>query len=277
MATPHVRHQLHLHRTKVGRLAVLALAAATLPFAAQAQKRSRSSANRSNDGQVKSITVDNLRGYDSRPLHLGLYVAPLISRYKIERAPMSGSNLPDPSISANSLVSPGLSVGFLADVRFTDYLSLNFSPGVSFITRRIEFTGNGNLPGKVDGNTGLVSEQTQEIGSTHVDLPVLLKLKSERRRNTRVYIVGGVKPNFTIGKRKTDAEVDLLEAQSKDIALEYGVGLDLFYPFFKFSPELRFSHGLTNLHKPGNDVYSQSLQSMKSNTVTLYLNIWSGR
>jgi hypothetical protein len=277
MATPHVRHQLHLYRAKVGRLALVALAAALLPLAAQAQKRSQSSANRSNDGRVKSVTVDNLRGYDSRPLHLGMYVAPNISRYIIERAPVAGSNLIDPTISANSIISPGLSVGFLADLRITDYLSLNFSPGVSFITRRIEFTGPNNLPGKVDGAPGFVSEQTQEIGATQVDLPLLLKLKSERRRNTRVYIVGGVKPNFNIGNRKRDAEVDLLEAQNKDIALEYGVGLDLFYPFFKFSPELRFSHGLTNLHKPGNDVYSQSLQSMKSNTVTLYFNIWSGR
>ncbi|WP_262922895.1 hypothetical protein [Hymenobacter cellulosilyticus] len=41
---------------------------------------------------------------------------------------------------------------------------------------------------------------------------------------------------------------------------------------FKFAPELRFSHGLSNLLVPGKDVYSRSLQSMKSNTVTLYLN-----
>lgn len=268
MATPHVRHQLYLHRAKITRLSLLALAALALPLTAQAQRKSLSSAKRGRNGQVKSVTVENLPGYDSRWLHLGLYVAPNFSRYKIEQAP----GFQALGVTANSMVSPGFSVGFLGDVRLADYLSLTFTPGVAFNTRRIEFEGtlpNGNPPAEAE---------TQEIGTTQLDLPVLFKLKSERRRNTRVYIVGGVNPNFTLGTRRNDEQANVLRAGTTDVALEYGVGLDLFYPYFKFSPELRFSHGLTNLHQPGtNDVYTRSLQSMKSNTVTLYLNIWSGR
>ncbi|QJX48404.1 PorT family protein [Hymenobacter taeanensis] len=272
MATPHVRHQLYLHCTKIGRVGLLLLAAATLPFAAQAQKKSRSSASRGRNGQVKSVTVENLPGYDSRSLHLGLYIAPNFSRYNIEQSPAYFSQ----GVSANSMISPGLSVGFLGDLRITDYLSLNVAPGVSFMTRRVEFKELGYAPQEsVDPEPGKITNQ--EIASTQVDLPLLLKLKSERRRNTRVYIVGGVKPNFNIGNRRKDPEVNLLQAANSDVAIEYGVGLDLFYPFFKFSPELRFSHGLKNLYTPANDVYSRSLQSMKTNTVTLYLNIWSGR
>ena len=51
------------------------------------------------------------------------------------------------------------------------------------------------------------------------------------------------------------------------------MGLDLFYPLFKLAPELRFSHGLSNLLVPHNDVFSNSLQSMSTNSVTLYINI----
>ncbi|WP_139922457.1 porin family protein [Hymenobacter sp. DG01] len=270
MATPHVRHQLYLHGSKVTRLALLAVALGVLPFSAQAQRKSRTSASRGRNGQVKSVTVDNLPGYDSRWLHLGMYVAPHFSRYKIEQA----AGYPGQGVSANSIISPGFSVGFLSDFRVGDYGALNFSPGVSFLTRRIEFKPYGYSPQTSNDPAEI---EDQEIGSTQVDLPVLFKLKSERRRNSRVYIIGGVRPSFNIGNRRKDPEVNLLQAQSSDIALEYGVGMDLFYPFFKFSPELRFSHGLRNLYKPGTDVYSRSLQSMKSNTVTLYLNIWSGR
>ena len=272
MATPHVWHQLHLYRAKITRLGLLAgLAALALPLTAQAQRKSLSSAKRGRNGQVKSVTVENLPGYDSRWLHLGLYVAPNFSRYKIEQAP----GYPAQGVAANSIVSPGFSVGFLGDVRLADHLSLTFTPGVAFNTRRIEFEEFGS---RQPGIQYPESVETQEIGTTQLDLPVLLKLKSERRRNTRVYIVGGVNPNFTLGTRRNDEQANVLRAGTADVALEYGVGLDLFYPYFKFSPELRFSHGLTNLHQPGtNDVYTRSLQSMKSNTVTLYLNIWSGR
>ncbi|MBX0289952.1 PorT family protein [Hymenobacter sp. HSC-4F20] len=273
MATPYLRYQLHLHRAKITRLVLLALVLGALPFGAQAQRKSRSSASRGRNGQVKSVTVDNLLGYDDRWLHLGMYVAPHASRYKIERANLPAGGL-DTRVIANSIISPGFSVGFLSDFRIGDYGALNFSPGVSFLTRRIEFKSNGYSPSNSNDPAEL---EDQEVGSTQVDLPILFKLKSQRRRNTRVYLIGGVKPSFNLGNRRKDPEVNLLQAQSSDVALEYGVGLDLFYPFFKFSPELRFSHGLTNLHKAGPDVYSRSLQSMKSNTVTLYLNIWSGR
>ncbi len=277
MATPHLRHQLHLHGAKIMRLGLLALALMTLPLGAQAQKKSRTSASRNRKGVVKSVTTDNLVGYDDRWLHLGLYVAPNFSGYKIEQSeatyPPRGSRK-TPEVSSNSLVSPGFSVGFMGDLRLGQYGALNFAPGVNFLTRRIEFKKYNFEPNPLEYPNGV---QNQEIGSTQLDFPLLLKLKSQRRRNTRVYLIGGVKPTINIGglRRNTDTK---LEAANTDIAIEYGVGLDLFYPFFKFSPELRFSHGLTNLYVPSsNDVYSRILQSMKSHTVTLYLNIWSGR
>ncbi|RSK50248.1 type IX secretion/gliding motility protein PorT/SprT [Hymenobacter rigui] len=274
MATPHVRHQLHLHGSKIVRLAVVALAIGALPFGAQAQKKSLSSANRGKNGRVKSVTVNNLPGYDDRWLHLGMYVAPNFSRYKLEQA----AGYPSQGVSANSVVSPGGSVGFLADVRLGYYGALNFAPGVSFLTRRIEFKPYGYSQNTAQYPNDPKEIEDQEISATQLDFPLLFKLKSERRRNSRVYIIGGIKPSFTIGGRKKETTQTLLEAGRSDVAIEYGVGMDLFYPFFKFSPELRFSHGLTNLYVPNNnDVYSRSLQSMKSNTVTLYLNIWSGR
>nr|WP_185816896.1 porin family protein [Hymenobacter metallilatus] len=218
--------------------------------------------------------MNNLPGYDDRWLHLGMYVAPNFSRYKLEQA----AGYPRQGVSANSVVSPGGSVGFLADVRLGYYGALNFAPGVSFLTRRIEFKPYGYSQNTAQYPNDPETIEDQEISTTQLDLPLLFKLKSERRRNSRVYIIGGIKPSFTIGGRKKETTQTLLEAGRSDVALEYGVGMDLFYPFFKFSPELRFSHGLTNLYVPNNnDVYSRSLQGMRSNTVTLYLNIWSGR
>jgi hypothetical protein len=265
MATPHFRHKLHLHGPKVAALAAVVLLAGVTPRSACAQKSSKSSASRGGHGQVKSITVNNLPGYDDKWFHPGFYIAPNFSRYKIEQSTTYVQNIKSgQAVSANSIISPGLSVGFIGDVKLADYFNLRFTPGVSFITRRVEYKSFGYEPAD--------SVQTQEVGGTQIDLPLLLKFKSERRRNARVYVVGGVKASVNVGNRRKDPVRNQLQATSSDLAIEYGVGLDLFYPLFKFAPELRFSNGLTNLLQPNKDIYSRSLQSMKSNTVTLYLN-----
>ncbi|OUJ74490.1 type IX secretion/gliding motility protein PorT/SprT [Hymenobacter crusticola] len=264
MATSYVRHQLYLHRSKITRFAFAALAAAVVALPSHAQNKSRTKSSRTKSGHVKSITTDNLPGYDDKWFHPGFYLAPNFSRFQIQQSASyiqainSGQG-----ISANALVSPGFSVGFVGDVRLADYLTLRFTPGVSFLSRRIEFTNQG-----YSGQDTIV---TQEIGSTQIDLPVLFKLHSQRRRNTRVYVVGGIRPSFNVGNRRKNPELFKLRADDTDLTLEYGVGLDLFYPLFKFAPELRFSSGLKNLLLPGTDVYSNSLQRLTSNTVTLYL------
>ena len=256
MATPHVRHKLHLHSSKIGYLGLLGCLLWLLPIGAQAQLKSR--AKTSKRGNVKSITVDNLADYDNRWFHPGFYIAPNFSSYRIEQ---SQAYVSAQGVTANSIISPGFSVGFVGDVRLADHFNLRFTPGVSFLTRRIEF------------KPLLTSDsiETQEVGTTQIEFPLLLKFKSQRRRNTRVYVVGGVKPSFNAGNRRKEPDRNLLRADNTDIAIEYGVGLDLFYPLFKFAPELRFSHGLTNLLQPTPDVYGRSLQSMKAHTVTLYL------
>lgn len=233
-----------------------------LPTAALAQKKSYSSAKRGKNGEVKSVTVNNLPGYDERWFRPGFYIGVNASRYRLEHSQEYVNRLSNGTgIAANAKVSPGFAVGFVGDVRLADYWNLRFTPGVSFLTRQIEFKSLGNATEEIND---------QEIGSTQVDLPLLLKFKSQRRRNTRVYMVGGVRPSFNVGNRRRDPERNPMQVGTSDFALEYGVGLDLFYPFFKFAPELRFSHGLSNLSVAAPDVYSRSFQRIRSNTVTLY-------
>jgi hypothetical protein len=267
MATSHFRHQLHLHGAQLKRLALLSLVLALLlPATAWAQRKPGRDISRSKKGKIKGITVNNLSDYDDRWFHAGLYFAPSFSRFFIEQSDTYLAS----GLAANSLVSPGFGVGLIGDVRLGGPQSpfiLRFSPGVTFLTRRVEFQSQSAA---VDDD----SIFTQEVGSTVIQFPLLLKYQSDRRRNTRLYMIAGLSPTFTASNRRNDELRNVLRATDTDLTLEYGVGLDLFYPLFKFAPELRFSHGLRNVLVPGRpDIYSRSLQSLRTNSVTLYLNI----
>ena len=264
MATTYLRHQLHLHRPQLSRLLALAFVLG-LPLAGRAQQKRPAKAIRSRGGNLKGITVANLSNYDGRWFHPGLYFAPGYSRFFIEQ---SAAYIQRQNLTANSVISPDFGVGIIGDVRLGGPKSpfiLRFAPGVSFRTRRVEFGAhNGLAPDSVF---------TQEVSSTVLDFPLLLKYQSERRRNTRLYMIAGVKPSVSVTTRRTDLLRNQLQVNDNDLTLEYGVGMDLFYPLFKFAPELRLSYGLRNLLVNRPDVYSQSLQSLSTNTVTLYLNI----
>ncbi len=265
MATSHFRNQLHLHGAQLKRLALLGVLALLLPTAAMAQRKASSQANRSKKGKLKSITVKNLSNYDDRWFHPGMYVSFSASRLVIEQSALYTRNQ---NVTANAIYSPSLGVGFIGDVRLGGPESpfiLRFAPGVNFLTRRVEFTSRGYS--KPD------SIVTQEITSTVVQFPLMVKYQSDRRRNSRMYMIAGINPVLTASNRRSDPLRNQLRALDSDLTLEYGVGLDLFYPLFKLAPEIRFSHGLKNLLVPHNDIFSNSLQSMSTNSVTLYINI----
>ena len=265
MATPHIRHQLHLYGHQVKRLALLGLLTLAVPTAAMAQRKANAKVSRNAKGVVKSITVKNLPAYDERWFHPGMYLGFGATRFNIEQ---SATYISNRNVTANSIVSPSPFVGFIADARLGGSHSpfiLRFAPGVSFQYRRVEFTPHGYpAPDSI---------VTQEVTATLIQFPVLLKYQSDRRRNSRMYMIAGLSPVLTASNRRSDPLRNQLRALDSDLTLEYGVGLDLFYPLFKLAPELRFSHGLRNLLVPHNDVFSRSLQRMSTNSVTLYINI----
>jgi len=151
-------------------------------------------------------------------------------------------------------------VGFIVNFKMWDYFNLRILPGVSFYDRGILYTFK-------SGRT-----EIQNIESAFIEIPVLLKYKSERRGNVRMYILGGFKYGIEAGAKYKERSEDQLRLYNQNYSIEYGLGIDLYYPMFRFSPELRFSHGINNMILPDPNIYSKSIQSLYTHTVTLYLN-----
>ena len=83
----------------------------------------------------------------------------------------------------------------------------------------------------------------QYLKSTLLSVPVDLKISAQRFNNYRPYVVTGVAPSFDLTVKKGK---ELLMKRT-DLMFEVGMGLDLYYPFFKMIPELKFCFGLKNV------------------------------
>jgi hypothetical protein len=86
-----------------------------------------------------------------------------------------------------------------------------------------------------------------------------------------MYLVGGVKPSVDATARKDRDDPSLLQIRKGNLSAEFGFGIDIYYPLFKFSPEIRFSKGLINALKPGDTPYNMGIDRMTINTVSIFL------
>jgi hypothetical protein len=105
-----------------------------------------------------------------------------------------------------------------------------------------------------------------------------LKYSAERYGNIRPYLIGGGGVGLDLGRDKEKP----VYLKPLDLYLEFGVGCEIYFWFFKLAPELKFSIGGNNLFVPleerddnliGPDkIYSEALSKLTSKMITLTFN-----
>jgi hypothetical protein len=134
--------------------------------------------------------------------------------------------------------SPGFSVGVLSDLYLNPYLNLRFSPTVHFGDKIVAAVTQ-----DYKENQNREAMMTAAVRSNYLTLPLDLKYSALRLNNHRPYVLGGVYAAFDMGRKK--GEPILLKGF--DYGVEFGFGCDIYLPFFKLCPEIKFCFGLPNL------------------------------
>ena len=211
--------------------------------------------------QKRRWVNQNNPNYDDRKLSYGFLIGLHTTAYQIKYADQFVTQSFDSVYSIEPGWSPGFSLGFIVNYRITDLLDFRVTPKVAFYEHTLRYRYTDETP-------------TEEhlVETTMVELPLLLKYKSERRGNIRMYMIGGLKPALEAsGKKDREKASSALGITGTNLSLEAGFGFDLYYPLFKFSPEIRFSRGIVNILENTTNRYGQPLQRVNTNTVTLYL------
>jgi len=245
------------------RLIILAISCLPIQVHAQSQSQFQKSGD---DSKTVKRKGQNLVAYDDRLLHYGFFLSINKSQFRVSTSPYFRSQqvITDTNSLAviNSVPSIGFTTGFILNVRIFEYLDFRLLPTVSFYQRFIEF----------ETQRGARNTELKQSTFSFIELPMMLKFKSQRRNNSRMYVIAGIKPALEVGSKKNEIQNDRLRSNVFDFNVEYGCGFDLYYPLFKFSPEIRFSHGLINLKSKDPNKYAWSISSMLTHTVTLYFN-----
>ena len=187
--------------------------------------------------------VQNKPYTDLRPLHLGILVGMNLQDIELENVGPQSILQEDGTMKTQTIVcdddkwNAGFSVGVLADLRISQHLNLRFTPTMHFGAKHLTFYNMTELTAE-----GRLTEVTQDMKTTYMSFPVDLKFSAERWNNYRPYIIAGVNQLVNL----TSKNQDYLQLKRADTMIEVGLGCDLYLPFFKLIPELKFCYSLTN-------------------------------
>jgi hypothetical protein len=249
MHTLNVRNKLNLYRKKIG-IVFFALFLLCIGQFSYAQR---------------SLDI-NLPDYEKRRIQYGFFFGIHSSSFRLKYSEEFTSSSMANVHSIVPMNNGGLSIGFHGNVHLFQFLDFRVMPKFAYYEQSIVY----NYLGR--------QSHTEVVEAWHAELPLLFKYKSERRKNSRMYVLAGIAPSFeATGKQDVESSTPRLLTNRYNVALEYGRGLDVFFPLFKFSPELRFSHGLVNMLSSNPNEFSRGIDRLTTHSVSFYILFEGGR
>ncbi len=241
MDTTYIWDQLALHRNKIGFILFLLV----LPFASH--------------GQLFQWARMHNPHYDDRKLTYGFMIGIHTSAYQVKYSDQFVTPKLDTVHSVEGPFSPGFSLGFLVNLRLNEFLDLRLMPKAGFYDHKLTYYYTNG------------TSAHQFVETTMVEFPLLLKYKSMRRGNVRMYMVGGFTPGIEAsGKNDIQSSTDNLAVKKLNLSLDAGMGFDFYFPLFKFSQEIRFSRGLVNMLADDPSAYHVPIKRINTNTISVY-------
>jgi hypothetical protein len=216
-------------------------------------------------GFITSVSAQgNLPYVDQKPIHFGFSLGTSLMDFNVTAIPGDTAQV--------SSLTPTFSVGIITDLRLNRYFNLRFTPNLNLGGRDISFK--------------FTNIETTSVQSFLLNMPFYLKYSSERKGNIRPYLITGGGVSFDLATTTDNTEILL---RPVNFNVEFGVGCDLYFSFFKLCPELKYSIGLNDIFvpikdwptdptditkrsSPKNPIFSNALEKLKSNILTLTFN-----
>ncbi|MBN2485239.1 MAG: PorT family protein [Bacteroidales bacterium] len=215
------------------------------------------------------VKVKNDPTHDDKPIHFGFSLGVNFMDYQISQ---SVKLVDDDSYLNNyyagvNEIKPGINIHAISNLRLGEFFDLRCLPGISFGERQIYFYDN--------FDSLLYGKKTYQMESSYLELPFSIKYKAKREYNFRPYLMGGANLRYDLAvKREYDYKEQLIMVNPFDIYAEFGGGFDFYLPDFKFSIELKYGAGMTNIFRSTNPAgesfidypeYTDIIDRMKSN------------
>ncbi len=177
----------------------------------------------------------NFLSFEQKPYYFGITLGSNRSTLSVFRS--DDFILNDSIRIIEDVRGPGFNLGIVSNLKIGDYFDFRFLPTLSFTEKTISFTPTENRS----------RVRTRTLEQVLVQMPFHIRYKSAPFNDVRLFVIGGVKFDFDVANENRTRQADeLVKIASSDFSGEFGVGMQIFFPYFIFSPEIKISQGLGN-------------------------------
>lgn len=210
--------------------------------------------------QFKQGNNYNYLDFQSKSYYFGITLGLNSSNYKVHHSKSFIRN--DSFARAESVRGPGFNLGIVSNLKIGEYFDLRFLPTLSFIERNLVYT-------QPESQKNI----NRRVESVLVEMPFHVRYKSAPYHDFRLFVIGGVKYTYDVASdSRTRQAAGLIKIAPTDFQTEFGAGIQFFFPYFIFSPELKVSQGINNILIYNNRLQQSTiLERMTSRTFTLSL------
>jgi hypothetical protein len=208
----------------------------------------------------------NLADHDLKKYYFGITLSSNSSRFHLNHSTKFLSS--DSVSSVSPAAKGGFGLGLLGTLKVFSHLELRTNPHLIFASRSITY--NLKYP-KLDEDP----IQEKLIESIYVSFPFQAKFNSDRISNFRVYVLGGGKFEYDLASnsQKRKAE-DLVKLVKGAFGYEVGFGFNFYFPSFIFSPEIKLSNTIPNVHsRDPNLIYSNVIDRMQARMIVFSIHL----
>lgn len=152
----------------------------------------------------------------------------------------------------------GFNIHLISNLKMGEYFDFRFNPGFAFMYRSLIYNNSAK----------------KSIESVYFETPFNVRFKSAPYKDKRAFVMAGVKYGYDVASNsKSRRSENLIKLSPHDFQWEAGIGMQFYYPFFIFSPEIKISRGFGNsLIYNRNLPESIVLDKINSSIVTLSFN-----
>ncbi len=198
---------------------------------------------------LKAQVGKNYPTFDHKKFHfgfaLGLNTADFNYKFKLD------STNVDSIVSLDVKKQGGFNLGIVSSWDINPLIHIRFIPSLSFQERTFTYTyKNPDYYKDTEKNPKYI-DRVSRLGSTTLDFPLMLKLRTKRINNFAAYFLTGMQYSIdlaTQSKVKPDISNPIMKMKQHDYAYQFGGGFDFFLQYFKFAIELKISNGLRDVN-----------------------------
>jgi len=195
--------------------------------------------------------------YDNQPYHFGFKIGITSNKFHIDYGNLFASQTNFDQILTE--YEPGFNVGIIMDVLIANNINLRITPSFNFTDQKIYFIKNNTENIEPKNNTGI----------SNFEIPIYLKYRSERINNGRAYILlgGNLIMNMSGNEKLTQSQN--IEFKNTNYSIDIGFGVDIYFAYFKFSPEIKYAYGLRNILVNQNNEYNELINGLTTRSILI--------